>query len=130
VAAIVAGILARTTWRTARAAQLRQLRAEAERAVAMYLEEVESRARRDTRDSVRRVHQHLRDVFSGHAQELQASMQRNLEALAQDVRGDERTRQERLQKIDAELERLRALAAQAEGLVDELLDDRRLAAAR
>jgi signal recognition particle receptor subunit beta len=130
VAAIVAGILARTTWRTARAAQLRQLRAEAERAVAMYLEEVESRARRDTRDSVRRVHQHLRDVFSGHAQELQASMQRNLEALAQDVRGDERTRQERLQKVDAELERLRALAAQAERLVDELLDDRRLAAAR
>jgi hypothetical protein len=130
LAALVAGILARTTWRTARVQQLRQLRAEAERAVAMHLEEVESRARRDTRDSVRRVHQHLRDVFSGHAQELQSSMQRNLEALAQDVRGDERGRQERLQKADTELERLRALAAHAEKLVDQLLEAGGLATAR
>jgi Mg2+ and Co2+ transporter CorA len=130
IAAVVAGILARTTWRTARVAQLRQLRAEAERAIAMYLEEVESRARRDTRDSVRRVHQHLRDVFSAHAQELQSSMQRNLEALAQDVRGDERGRQERLRAVDADLVRLRSLAADAEKLVDELLDAGRPASLR
>jgi GTP-binding protein EngB required for normal cell division len=121
VAALLAGILARMTWRTARTAQLRGLRAEAERAIAIYLEEVDSRARRDTRDSVRRIHQHLRDVFSGHAAELQSSMQRNLEVLAQGVRDDQRSRDDRLKKVDAELERLRSLAARAEKMVDELL---------
>jgi Mg2+ and Co2+ transporter CorA len=131
IAAIVAGVLARTTWRSARTAQLRALRAEAERAIVLYLDEVELRARRDTRDSVRRVHQHLRDVFSGHASELQSSVQRNLEALAQDIQEDERTREARLRGLDAELSRLQALAAQAEALVDDLLGaDRTASAAR
>jgi GTP-binding protein EngB required for normal cell division len=131
IAAVVAGVLARTTWRSARTAQLRALRAEAERAIVLYLDEVELRARRDTRDSVRRVHQHLRDVFSGHASELQSSVQRNLEALAQEVQEDERTRKERLRQAEAELARLQTLAAQAEALVDDLLGgDRRGEATR
>jgi Skp family chaperone for outer membrane proteins len=94
-AAVLGGILARTTYRSARAAQMRALRAEAERTVAVYLEEVEMRARRDMRDSLRRIHQHLRDVFAGHATELQASVQRNLETAATAVRDDQLGRQER-----------------------------------
>ena len=129
ITAAVAAILARTTLRSARTAQLRALRAEAERAIVLYLDEVELRARRDTRDSVRRVHQHLRDVFSGHASELQSSVQRNLEALAQEVQEDERTRKERLRQADAELARLQALAAQATALVDDLLRADRTAGA-
>jgi Skp family chaperone for outer membrane proteins len=120
-AAVLGGILARTTYRSARAAQMRALRAEAERTVAVYLEEVEMRARRDTRDSLRRIHQHLRDVFAGHATELQASVQRDLEAAAAAVREDQFGRQERLRRVDEELTRLRALAAAAGATVDELL---------
>jgi hypothetical protein len=121
ITALLAAFLGRMTFRSARAAQVRALRAEAERAVAMYLEEVDSRARRDTRDSVRRIHQHIRDVFSGHAAELQSSMQRNLEAVAQGVRDDRRDRDLRLKQVDAELARLRSLAARAEKMVDDLL---------
>ncbi len=122
--AVLAGILAHTTWRTARAAQLRAMRAEAERAIAIYLQSVDRGARRDSRDSVRRVHQHLRDVFAAHAAELQSSVQRNLEALAHGVRDDERGRQERLQRVDAELARLREVLRRAEALTDELLTPR------
>jgi hypothetical protein len=121
ITALLAAFLGRMTFRSARTAQVRGLRAEAERAVGMYLEEVDSRARRDTRDSVRRIHQHIRDVFSGNAAELQSSMQRNLEVLAQGVRDDQRDRELRLKQVDAELARLRSLAARAERMVDELL---------
>jgi GTP-binding protein EngB required for normal cell division len=121
VTAVLAGLLGRSTWRTARQSQLRALRAEAERAVAVYLDGVELRARRDSRDSVRRVHQHLRDVFSAHAVELQSSVQRNLEVVATEVQADERSRRERVRRADLELERLRSLAARAETLVDEFL---------
>jgi hypothetical protein len=120
-AAVLGGILARTTYRTARAAQMRALRAEAERTVAVYLEEVEMRARRETRDSLRRIHQHLRDVFAAHATELQTSVQRNLETAAAAVREDQSGRQERLRRLDEELTGLRALAAAAGAMLDELL---------
>ncbi|SFK68850.1 dynamin family protein [Geodermatophilus ruber] len=120
-AALLGGLFARTTYRAARTAQLRALRAEAERTISLHLDEVEMRARRDTRDSLRRIHQHLRDVFAGHATELQASVHRNLETLAHTVREDQQGRQERLQRADAELTRLRALAGRAEALLGELL---------
>jgi hypothetical protein len=69
-------------------------------------------------------------VFSSHAAELQSSVQRDLEALALGIREDERTREDRLRQADAELERLRSLAAQAGALVDELLGAGRTAATR
>lgn len=121
VAVVLGGVLARTTYRSAKAAQMRALRAEAERTVAVYLEEIEMRARRDTRDSLRRIHQHLRDVFAAHATELQASVQRALETTAGAVREDQMGRQERLRRADEELNRLRALATAAGAMVDELL---------
>ena len=124
IAAVIAGVLGRVTWRSTRGAQLRQLRAEAERAVAGYLDEVEMRARRDSRDAVRRVQQHLREVFTEHAGQLAASTARNLEVLAQAVRDGAAEGAGRLDATGAELDRLRALADRAGSLVDELLGDR------
>ena len=79
--AVLAGVIGRVAWRGARTAQHRALRAEAERAVGGYLDEIEVRARRDSRDAVRRVQQHLREVFSEHAAQLHTSTARNLELL-------------------------------------------------
>lgn len=127
--AVLAGALGRLTWRSARTAQVRVLRAEAERAVAVYLDEIEVRARRDSRDAVRRVQQHLREVFAEHAAQLHASTARNLEVLTRSVREDRRggtgtpSGGGELGRTTEELERLRALAVRAGTLVDELLGE-------
>jgi hypothetical protein len=97
------------------------LRVEAERSVALYLDEIEVRARRDSRDAVRRVQQHLREVFAEHAAELHTATARNLEVVARSVQQDERGDRAELGKTSAELERVRALATQAGAIVDQLL---------
>jgi hypothetical protein len=121
VTAVLSTVLARKTWRTARTAQLRALRAEAERAIAVYLDEVDLVARKDSRDSVRQVQRQLREVFGQRAGELYASTAQNLEALTKAVQEDERGRRARLAEVAAELDRLRTLAGRAGGLVDQLL---------
>jgi hypothetical protein len=121
IAAVLAGVFGRVLWRSAKASQLRQLRAEAERVVATYLDEVEVRARRDSRDAVRRVQQHLREVFSEHAAQLHASTARNLDVLARSVREDDRGDRAAIARTSDEHDRLRALAGRAGGLVEELL---------
>jgi Dynamin family len=126
IAALLAGVLGRVSWGAARKAQLRQLRLEAERAVGGYLDEIDVRARRDSRDSVRRVQQHLRDVFTEHATQLHTSAVRNFEVLSKTVRDDihrETDARAELDRNGAELEELRALTARAGALVDELLDE-------
>jgi hypothetical protein len=119
--AVLATLLAGKTWRTARAAQLRALRAEAERAVLTYLDEVEMVARKDSRDTVRQVQRQLREVFAERAAELYSTTAQNLEALARAVQEDERGRQDRLAEVGAELDRLRELAGRADALLDRLL---------
>lgn len=114
--AVLAGVLARRAWRNAREARLQALRAEADRAVAAYLEEVELHARKDSRDAVRRVQQHLREAYAAHAAELHASVTRNLDVLARTVREQNRGSTERRAEVAAELKRLRALAERAEAL--------------
>lgn len=121
IAAVLAGVLGRVLWRKAKSSELRQLRAEAERVVATYLDEIEVRARRDSRDAVRRVQQHLREVFAEHAAQLHASAVRNVEVLSKSVREDERVDRAEITRTTGELDRLRALAARAGALVDQLL---------
>jgi hypothetical protein len=121
IGAVLAGVLGKFTLRSARTAQLRMLRAEAERSVALYLDEIEVRARRDSRDAVRRVQQHLREVFAEHAAALHTATARNLEVVARSVQQDERGDRADLGKTSAELERVRALAAKAGAIVDQLL---------
>ncbi|OLT21073.1 hypothetical protein BJF78_34745 [Pseudonocardia sp. CNS-139] len=120
IAAVLTGLLARRTWKTAKTAQLRALRAEADRVVAAYLEEVEMLARKDTRDAVRRVQQYLRETYAAHAAERQASAARNLEVIARAVRDAELSGRKRVAEVAAELERVRALAERAERAVAEL----------
>jgi hypothetical protein len=119
--AMLSTLLARKTWRSARVTQLRALRAEAERAIAVYLDEVELVARKDSRDSIRAVQRDLREVFGQRAGELYASTAQNLEALSRAVQEDERGRRARHGEVAAELDQLRTLAARAGGLVDQLL---------
>jgi hypothetical protein len=119
--ALVAAVLARKTYRTGQQSQLRMLRAEADRAVAVYLDEVESAARKDTRDAVRQIHRDLRDEFSQRAAELYASTARSLEELSRGIQDDERTRREKLQEATEELARLRGDSGRAEALLDRLL---------
>jgi hypothetical protein len=124
LAAVLAAAIGKVAWGSARKAQNRVLRADAERAVSTYLEEVEIRARRDSRDAVRRVQQHLREVFTEHAAELHASTVRNLEVLQKSLREQEaQARPEQLEKAAAELRGLQELAARAGGLVDRLLGE-------
>ncbi len=121
--ALVAAVLARKTWRSAQASQLRALRAEAERAVAVYLDEVELVARKDSRDAVRQIHRQLRDVFTTRAAELYASTAQNLEALTRALQDDEQTRRKRLEQASTELQRLRTRSARAAALLDRLLPE-------
>jgi hypothetical protein len=121
VTAMLSSVLARKTWRSAKTTQLRALRAEAERAIAVYLDEVELVARKDSRDSVRQVQRQLREVFGQRAGELYASTAQNLETLNKTVAEGERGRRSRLTTVTGELEQLRALAARAGGIVDRLL---------
>ncbi|HLL64120.1 MAG TPA: dynamin family protein [Micromonosporaceae bacterium] len=119
--ALVAAVLARKSWRGAQQSQLKGLRAEAERAVTIYLDEVEQVARKDSRDSVRQIHRQLRDVFSQRAVELYTSTAQNLEALTRTLREDERSRSGRLEQTTGELDLLRAHSEQAEVLLERLL---------
>ena len=124
LAAVLAGVIGKVALEGARTAQNRALRAEAERAVAGYLDEIEVRARRDSRDAVRRVQQHLREVFTEHAAELHTSTARNLELLQKSLREQEAQAQpQQLAKAAAETGALQELAARAGRLVDVLLGE-------
>jgi hypothetical protein len=118
--ALVGSVLARKVWRSAKQSQLRVVRAEAERAASAYLDEVEQVARKDSRDAVREVHRQLRDVLSQRVTEMYALTVQSLEGLSRSVRDDEQTRQERLQQVTGELERLRACAGRAATLLNRL----------
>jgi len=119
--ALVATVLARKTWRSAQQSQLRSLRAEAERAVSAYLDEVAQAASKDSRDAVRQVHRQLRDVFSQRATELYATTVQSLDAQTRALQDNEKTRQERLARVTPDLEGLRSRCDRAEALVDRLL---------
>jgi hypothetical protein len=122
--ALIAGVLARKAWRSAQQSQVRVMRAEAERAVSAYLDEVGQVARKDSRDAVREVHSQMRDVLSQRVTEMYALTVQRLEALSRALQNDEKTRQERLHQLTGELERLRASADRATALLDRLLKGR------
>jgi len=108
-AAVLAFTVTRTTFRQAREAHLRANRAAATRAVYAFLEEAELVARKDSRDMLRRVNRRLRDYFSARAEELHTTAKQNLEAAAGAIKADRQSRRERLEQLDADLQRLRRL---------------------
>lgn len=110
-AAVLALVLGRKSITGAKDAQLRANRAEATRNVRRYLEEVELVTRKDSRATLRRINQRLRNYLRVRAAELDRSAGQNLDATARAIRADHASRQQGLEQTTAELRRLRALIA-------------------
>lgn len=121
VALVLSTVLAGKSWQSARSSQVRVLRAEAERAVALYLEEVDVVARKETRDALRRTRRLLRETFATRATELHTTAVRTAEALAGAGTDDDGRRVARQRELDAELQVLTAVARRCAALVDELV---------
>jgi hypothetical protein len=109
VAAIFALVLGRKSITGARDAQLRANQQEATRNVRRYLEEVELVTRKDSRATLRRINQRLRNYLRVRAAQLDRSASQNLEATARAIKADQTSRQQQLEQTTAELRRLRAL---------------------
>jgi len=116
VTLVLAAALGRKAVRQAKDAQLRTNRAEAMRTVQLYLEEAELLARKDSRDTLRRVNRRLRDYFSARAQEFHVSASQGLEAAARAVKTDRESRRRRLEQATADLRDLHVLIGAAERL--------------
>lgn len=110
-AAVLALVLGGKSISGAKDAQVRANRAEATRAVRRFLEQVELVTRKDSRATMRRVNQRLRNYLQVRAAELDRSAAHNLEATARAVKSDRESQQQRLEQVTAELRRLRALIA-------------------
>jgi hypothetical protein len=116
-AALIGVAMARSAVRQARSGRIKSNRAEALRAFQQYLEEAELVARKESRDTLRRVHQHLRDYFGARAEEMHVSVKRSLEGAAQAVKSDKETRKRRLEESSGDVTRLRALMDLADRLL-------------
>ncbi|UZN02549.1 dynamin family protein [Cellulomonas sp. S1-8] len=121
VAVVLSAVLAGRSWHAARAGQLRALRAETERAVGAYLEEVDTAARKQSRAAVRGLQRLLRETYAARAAELLATATTAVEQLSTAIAEDDTARMARTARVDAELDRLRDLAARTQGLLAPLL---------
>jgi hypothetical protein len=110
-AAVLALVLGGKSIFGAKDAQVRANRAEATRNIRRYLEEVELVTRKDSRATMRRVNQRLRNYLRVRAAELERSASQNLEATARAIKSDNVSRQQQLDKTTVELRRLRPLLA-------------------
>jgi hypothetical protein len=111
VAAAFALVLGRKSITGARDAHVRANQQEATRNVRRYLEEVELVTRKDSRATLRRINQRLRNYLRVRAAQLDRSASQNLEATARAIKSDQTSRQQQLEQTTAELRRLRALIA-------------------
>lgn len=108
------------SWQTARSGQLRGIRAEAERAVGTYLEEVDSVARKDSRDALRRTRRHLRDTFGSRAAELLVTVTRAADAVDAAETGDVAARAAEIAVLETDLAQLTTVMSASRSLVDRL----------
>lgn len=104
-------MMGRKSMRDEKARQLTQARQQARSACHRYVDEVTFVIGKDSRDTVRRVHRHLRDHFAERAETLHRSASDALRAAQEAVKGDETQRRDRLRRVETELERIRGLAA-------------------
>jgi hypothetical protein len=81
-------------------------RQQAKMTVRKYLDEVNFYVGKDFRDTIRYLQRHLRDNFAARAEEVQRSTAAALSAVQQAAQQDQSKRQQRVQAIDAELQRL------------------------
>lgn len=117
----LSAVLGGKSWQTARSSQLRMVRAEAERAVGVYLEEVDTVTRKESRDALRRTRRQLREVFAQRAAELLATATRTAAAFDATNSADEQTRVRELAAVEGQLAELTALARQCRSFVDALV---------
>ena len=109
VAALLAFALGRKSLKTAREAEVKQRRSDAQRSIASFLEETELVSRKASKDVLRRTNQVLRDHFQARAEELAVTAQRNLEAAARSIKLDRDEAQARLAAVTADIADLRAV---------------------
>lgn len=117
----LSALLGSKSWQSARTSQLRMVRAEAERAVAGYLEEVDTLTRKDSRDVLRRTRQQLREMFALRAAELLATSTRIAEAFDITRTAGEATRVRELAVVEGQLAELTELSRRCRALVDTLV---------
>ncbi len=104
-------MMGRKSMRDEKDRQLTQARQQARQACHRYVDEVVFVIGKDSRDTVRRLHRHLRDHFAERAETLHRSASDSLRAAQEAVKGDETQRRDRLRRVDTELARIRGLAA-------------------
>jgi hypothetical protein len=95
---------------------VKQRREEAKQACRTYIDEVNFQVGKDARDGLRRLQRTLRDRYTERADELQRTTGEALKAAQQTLQTSEHEQQRRLRDIDAELQRIRTLQAQAQRL--------------
>jgi hypothetical protein len=117
---VVLGLaLGRRTYQDERERLLAQRRQQAKGAVRRYVDEASFQVGNDSREALRRVQRQFRDEFEARANELQRTTAETLAAVQRAAQANETAREQRVRDVDAELERLDGLAAQARGLVPE-----------
>ncbi len=89
---------------------------EAKAAMRRHLDEVQFAVGKDSRDMLRRMQRTLRDHFASVAEELHTSVTGSVNAAQSAVRTTESERNSRIADLQAELERLEALATRARAL--------------
>jgi len=102
-------VLGRKSLREEKERQLAMRRNQAKNAVRKYMDEVQFQVSKDSRDTLRRVQRQLRDHYTARADELMRSVTETLNAAAQNAKGDQATRQQRLKDVSAELDRIQKL---------------------
>lgn len=110
-------VLGRKAIRDERERALTQRRAQAVKVCRSYVDEVSFRVGKDARDGLRRLQRQLRDTFTAEAEQVQRSTAEALTAAKDAVRSSEDERRRRLRDVDAELARIRKLAATGRGLI-------------
>ncbi|WP_181784126.1 Isoniazid-inducible protein iniA, partial [Pseudonocardia pini] len=94
-------------------------RAEAKTAVRRHIDEVTFQVGKDSRDTLRRAQRQLRDHFTVLAEELSRSLAASVAAAQNAVATEAGQRTKRIADLEAELGRVRALAAKADALAGQ-----------
>jgi gas vesicle protein len=108
------------TLRDEKQRQLAQRRQQTRAAVRRYVDEVSFQIGKDSRDALRRVQRQLRDGFAERAEQVQRGVAERLEAAQRAAQASEEERLQRLRDVEAELDRVDALAQRALRLAPDL----------
>lgn len=110
------------TVRDERKRMLQRRRSEAKVAVRKHIDEVTFQVGKDSRDMLRRTQRHLRDHFSGLAEEVSTSLAGSVAAAQSAVKTTTSERERRIRDLKAELARISGLQTQARALLADRSD--------